>query len=97
MLQISGVLELRSHQLRQHALKLINATICGMATTEFWRLMESYFGVDEDEAEAALEDAQSLADIIAQKKAWATEEVPSISKESAKESDTGASTSHQEP
>ena len=59
MLQISGVLEIRSHQLRRDALKLINATICGTATTEFWCLMESYFGIDEDIEEAALEDAQS--------------------------------------
>ena len=82
MLQISGVLEIRSHQLRRDSLKLINATICGTATTEFWRLMESYFGIDEDIDEAALEDAQSLADIVAQKKAWAEESVPSVSKES---------------
>ena len=70
MLQISGVLEIRSHQLWRDALKLINATICGTATTEFWHLMESYFGIDEDIEEAALEDAQSLAEIVAQKKAW---------------------------
>ena len=81
MLQISGVLELRSHQLRRHALKMINATICGTATTEFWRLMESYFGVDEDPDEAALQDTQSLADILAQKKAWSSEDVPSVPKE----------------
>ena len=59
--------------------------------------MELYFGVDEDEDEAALEDAQSLAEIMAEKKAWATEKVPSITKESAKEPGTGASTSQQEP
>ena len=97
MLQISGVLEVRSHQLRRHALKTINATICGTATTEFWQLMESYFGVDEDEDEAALEDTQSLVDILAERKAWATEKVPSVPKESAKESDTGSSTSRQAP
>ena len=85
MLQISGVLEIRSHQLCRHALKMINATICGTATTEFWRLMESYFGVDEDEDEAALEDAQSLAEVLAQKKAWTEESVPSVSKSSFRE------------
>ena len=83
MLQISGVLEIRSHQLRRDALKLMNATLCGTATTEFWRLMESYFGVDEDLEEAALEDAQSLAEIMAQKKAWVEENVPSVSKETS--------------
>ena len=35
MLQILDVLELRSHQLRHDALKLMNATICGTATTDF--------------------------------------------------------------
>ena len=80
MLQISGVLEIRSHQLWRDTLKLINATICGTATTEFWHLMESYFGIDKDIEEAALEDAQSLAEIVAQKKAWAEENVPSVSK-----------------
>ena len=80
MLQISGVLEIRSHQLRRDGLKLINATICGTATTEFWHLMESYFGIEEDIEVAALEDAQSLAEIVAQKKAWAEENVPSVSK-----------------
>ena len=44
--------------------------------------MESYFGINEDIEEAALEDAQSLAEIVAQKKAWAEENVPSVPKES---------------
>ena len=64
MLQISRVLELRSHQLRRDALKLINSTICGTATTDFWKLMESYFGVDKDIDEATLDEAQSLAEIL---------------------------------
>ena len=64
MLHISRVLELRSHQLRQDALKLINSMICSTATTDFWRLMGFYFGVDEDIEEAALDEAQSLAEIL---------------------------------
>ena len=96
MLQILGVLELRSQQLRCHAFKMINVTICGTATTEFWRLMESYFRVDEDADEGALEDAQSLADILAQKRAWASENVPSITKESSKETGEAPSTSKQQ-
>ena len=64
MLQISGVLELRSHQLQWDALKLINSTICGTATMDIWRLMESYFRVDEDIEEVALDEAQSLAEIL---------------------------------
>ena len=56
--------------------------ICGTATTEFWHLMESYFGIDEDVDKATLADAQSLAEIVAQKRAWAEEDVPSVTKES---------------
>ena len=84
MLQISGMLELRSHQLQHDALKLINTTICGTATTDFWCLMENYFGTDEDIDEAALDEAQSLADILKLKKQWSKEEVPSISKSAVK-------------
>ena len=80
MLQISSVLELRSHQLRHDSLKLINATICGTATTDFWRLMESYFGADEDVDKAALDEAQSLAEVVKLKKQWKEEAVPSVSK-----------------
>ena len=57
MLQISGMLELRSHQLRHDALKLINAMICGTATTDFWHLMENYFDADEDIDEAVFDEA----------------------------------------
>ena len=80
MLQISGVLELRSHQLCWDALKLINSMICGTATTDFWRLMESYFGVDEDIEEAALDEAQSLAEILQLISQSEGENIPSISK-----------------
>ena len=64
MLQLSGVLETHSLQLRREALKLINATICGIATTDLWKVLESFFGVDEDSDESALEDAQSLAEVL---------------------------------
>ena len=86
MLQISGVLELRSHQLCRDALKFINSTICGMATTDFWRLMESYFGVDKDIDEAALDEAQSLTEVLQLKAQSESENVPSISKKSAETS-----------
>ena len=80
MLQISGILELHSHQLRHDSLKLINTTICGTATTNFWCLKESYFGADEDEDEAALDEAQSLAEVVKLKKQWKEEAVSSVSK-----------------
>ena len=76
MLQISGVLELQSHQLRHDALKLMNTTLCGTATTDFWHLMENYFGVDE----AALDEAQSLADVLKLKKQCSRDDVPSVAK-----------------
>ena len=43
MLQLSGVLETRSLQLQREALKLINAMICGTATTDLWKVLESFF------------------------------------------------------
>ena len=64
MLQLSGVLETRSLQLQREVLKLINATICGTATTDLWKVLESFFGVDEDPDESTLEDAQSLAEVL---------------------------------
>ena len=76
MLQISGVLELRSHQLHRDALKLINTTICSTATTDFWKVMESFFGADEDADEAVLDEAQSLAKVLKLQKQDSQESVP---------------------
>ena len=61
--------------------------ICGTATTDFWRLMENYFGADEDIDEAALDEAQSLADILKLKKQWSKEDVPSVSKSTVEPDD----------
>ena len=87
MLQISGVLELWSHQLRHDTLLLMNATLCGTATTDFWCLMENYFRADEDIDEAALDEAQSLADVLKLKKQWSREDVPSVAKSTAEPDD----------
>ena len=57
--------------------------------------MESYFGVDEDTDEGALEDAQSLVDILAQKQAWASENVPSVTKGPSKEAGEAPSITEQ--
>ena len=91
MLQISGVLELRSQQLRHDALKLINATMCGTATTDFWNIMESFFRVDEDPDDATLDKAQSLADILKTRKQAEEKDknTPSISKSTAEAESTG--------
>ena len=56
---------------------------CCKTFTDFWHLMKNYFGTDEDIDEAALDEAQSLADILKLKKQWSKEDVPSISKASA--------------
>ena len=87
MLQISGILELQSHQLRHDALKLMNATLCGTATTDLWHLMENYFRADEDIDEAALDEAQSLADVLKLKKQWSREDVPFVAKSTAEPDD----------
>ena len=44
--------------------KLINATICGTAMTDLRRVLGSFFGVDKDQDESTLEDAQSLAEVL---------------------------------
>ena len=52
----------------------------GQRPQTFWHLMESYFGADEDTDEAALDEAQSLAEVVKFKKQWKEEAVPSVSK-----------------
>ena len=69
MLLFSSVLEMQAQRLRRDALRTINATLSGTATTGFWTLMESFFGVDEDPALASLEDAASLAEALHLRKA----------------------------
>ena len=78
MLQLSGVLETHSCQLCREALKLINATTCGTTTTDLWRVLESFFRVDEDPNETALEDAQSLAKVLKLHKEEKETSTPSI-------------------
>ena len=64
LLQFSGLLEAQARKLRRDALRLQTAALCGTATTNFLDIMESFFGVEEDEAEANLEDAASMAAFI---------------------------------
>ena len=61
MLLFSSVLEMQAHRLCRDALRVVNATLSGTATTGFWTLLEGFFGVDEDPGLASLEDASSLA------------------------------------
>ena len=83
MLQLSGVLETCSLQFQREALKLINATICGTTTTDLWKVLESFFGVDEDSDESTLEDAQSLAEVLKLHKEEKETSIPSIRKDVA--------------
>ena len=64
LLQFSGLLEAQACKLHRDALRLQTAALCGTATTNFLDIMESFFGVEEDEAEANLEDAASMAAFI---------------------------------
>ena len=68
LLQYSGLLEMQAHRLRCDALCLQNAALCGTATTNFLDMMENFFGVEEDEEEAKMEDAASFATFIKQNK-----------------------------
>ena len=78
MLQFSSLLELQAHKFRQDALQVINATISGSATTNFWNLMENFFGVDEDPSESLMEDAASMVAIMKARKAE-QEKAPALS------------------
>ena len=53
--------EVQAKKLRRDALKLINSTITGTATTNLWQLLEGFFGVDKEPEEEDLQDAASLA------------------------------------
>ena len=64
LLQFSGLLEAQARKLRRDALRLQTAALCGTATTNFLDIMESFFGVEEDEDEAKLDDAASMAAFV---------------------------------
>ena len=69
MLLFLSVLEMQAHRLHRDALRVVNATLSGTATTGFWTLLESFFRVDEDPALASLEDAASLAEALCLRRA----------------------------
>ena len=62
------MLEMQAHHLRRDALRLQNAALCGTATTNFLDVMENFYGVDETEEEARIEDVASFAAFIKQNK-----------------------------
>ena len=59
---------MQAHRLRHDALHLQNAALCGTATTNFLDVMENFYGVDETEEEARIEDVASFAAFIKQNK-----------------------------
>ena len=83
MLQLSGVLEMQSLRLKRDALKLMNATVCGTATSAMWSVLENYFGIEEDVEEKELEEAQSLAEMLRIQRGEAKEDVPALTKQQA--------------
>ena len=83
MLQLSGVLEMQSLRLKRDALKLMNATVCGTATSAMWSVLENYFGIEEDVEEKELEEAQSLAEMLRIQRGETKEDVPALTKQQA--------------
>ena len=59
---------MQAHRLRHDTLRLQNAALCGTATTNFLDVMENFYGVDETEEEARIEDVASFAAFIKQNK-----------------------------
>ena len=64
MLEVSSVLEMQALRLRFDALRILQATLCGTATTNLWGLLENFFGVDENVKEKAIAEARSLQRIL---------------------------------
>ena len=64
MLQYSGVLEVQAAKLRRDALRVLLGAICGSATSNLWKLLESFFGVAEDPEEEKAAEVSSLASAL---------------------------------
>ena len=64
MLQMAGVLEVQAAKLRRDALSMLLGTISGSATTNLWKLLEHFFGVDEDPEDTRAAEASSLANLL---------------------------------
>ena len=68
---------MQAHCLRRDVLRLQNAALCGTVTTTFLDMMENFFGVEEDEQEAKMEDAASFTAFIKQNKEEQAKELQS--------------------
>ena len=68
LFQYSGLLEMKAQELRQDALCLQTATLCGVTTTNFLDLIENFYEVDETPEEQALGDAVSFSAFVASHK-----------------------------
>ena len=64
MLQMAGVLEVQAAKLRKDALSMLLGTISGTTTTNLWKLLEHFFGVDKDPEETMAAEASFLANLL---------------------------------
>ena len=45
---MSGALEIQVAKLRHNALRMLLGTVSGTVTSNLWKLLKHFFGVDED-------------------------------------------------
>ena len=64
MLQMSGALEIQAAKLRRDALRMLLGTVSGTVTSNLWKLLEHFFGVDEDPEETQAMEASSLSHLL---------------------------------
>ena len=60
MLMMSSLMEMQALRLRFDALRILQATLCGLATNGLWSLLENFFGVDKNVKDKAIAEAKSL-------------------------------------
>ena len=64
MLQMSGALGIQVAKLRCDALRMLLGTVSGTATSNLWKCLEHFFGVDEDPKETQAAEASSLSHLL---------------------------------
>ena len=64
MLQLSSLLELQALRLWYDALRVLQGTLCGSATSGLRSILESFFGVEKNIKEKRMAEAQSLQHLL---------------------------------
>ena len=64
MLQMSGALKIQVAKLRCDALRMLLGTVSRTAKSNLWKLLEHFFGVDEDPEETQATKASSLSHLL---------------------------------